>query len=143
MAYLLDTNVISELRKAHSGRGNAGVLAWQASVPPHEVYLSAITVMELEMGILQVARRDERQGGLLRRWMDEQVLPEFNGRVLPFDTRAARVAAALHVPDPRPWSDAAIAAIALTAGMTVVTRNLRDFRSASVPVLNPWSGEGD
>lgn len=139
MAFLLDTNVVSELRKVHLGRGDPGVSAWQASISHSDAFISSITLMELEMGVLQMERRDEVQGGMLRRWMVERVLPEFRDRTLPFDADAALRCAALHVPDPQSWRDAAIAAIALSTGMTVVTRNLRDFRAAGVPLLNPWS----
>jgi predicted nucleic acid-binding protein len=106
------------------------------------LHISAITILELEIGILQVQRRDARQGELLRTWFDTLVLPEFQGRILPVDTAVARSCARLHVPDPRAERDALIAATALVHGMTVVTRNLADFAPTGVPLLNPWDDTG-
>jgi toxin FitB len=136
--FLLDTSVISELRKAGDGRADPRVVAWSSGVNAVALYLSAVTVMELELGILRVARRDRAQGARLRRWMEERVLPEFSGRTLPIDAAVALRCAELHVPDPRPERDAYIAATALVHGMTVVTRNLADFTPMRVPLLNPW-----
>lgn len=140
MAYVLDTNVVSEFRKVQAGRGAAGVAEWASSVARSDLYLSAITVMELEMGVRLMERRDASQGALLRRWITGVVLPEFAGRILAFDTDVALRAAALHVPNPRPWRDSAIAATAMVHGMTVVTRNARDFEATGVSVFNPWCG---
>ncbi len=140
MAFLLDTNIISEFRRVQAGKGAAEVAEWAASVARAELYLSAITVMELEMGVRLAERRDVAQGTLLRRWITSVVLPEFVTRILPFDTDAALCAAALHVPDPKPWRDAAIAATAMVHGMTVVTRNTADFNPTGVAVFNPWGG---
>jgi toxin FitB len=136
--YLLDTNVVSELRKVKARRAHSKVAAWNDGVAPAETFISAITVMELELGILRIERRDSGQGSIMRGWMDEHVLPAFTGRVLPIDTVVAQRCAALHVPDPRPERDAFIAATALAHGMTVVTRNVRDFESIGVATLNPW-----
>ena len=136
--FLLDTNVVSELRKARTGQANGGVVAWAASVPYGSLYISAMTVLELELGILQIERRDRHQGASLRSWLDDQVLPAFHDRVLPVDTAVAQCCARLHVPDPRAERDALIAATALVHYMTVVTRNVRDFESTGVPLLNPW-----
>lgn len=136
--YLLDTNVVSELRKAKSGKINRQVKAWAKSVSAATLFISAISILELEIGILLVERRDPLQGGLLRAWMDEQVLPAFNDRILAVDKAVARRCAALHVPDPRSDRDALIAATALVHGMTVVTRNVHDFEGAGVATLNPW-----
>ena len=134
--YLLDTNVVSELRKAD--RADAAVTAWAESVPTPALFLSAITILELEIGVRLVERRDAEQGGLLRGWLDHRVLPAFTGRVLPVDTAVARRCAALHVPDRRPDRDALIAATALVHGMTVATRNIADFAPTGAPTLNPW-----
>ncbi|CTQ33149.1 type II toxin-antitoxin system VapC family toxin [Jannaschia rubra] len=142
MALLLDTNVVSELRKVQAGRADPGVARWQATVARTDLFVSAITLMELEMGVRLKERRDAVQGALLRRWMTEGVLAEFRDRTLPFDAGAALRCAALHIPDPRPWRDATLAATALVHDMTLVTRNLRDFRGTGVALLNPWEGEG-
>ena len=136
--FLLDTNVISELRKAGDGKADANVVAWLSSVDATTFYLSAITLMEIELGILRIKRRDPAQGARLRAWMDQHILPEFADRTLPVDTVVALRCAPLHVPDPRPERDAFIAATALAHGMTVVTRNVADFAPTGVPLLNPW-----
>lgn len=136
--YLLDTNVISELRKAKSGKAEKQAIAWAESVPTIQLYLSAITVLELETGVLLVERRDPKQGAVLRTWLDVQVLPAFDGRIVPVDTAVAVRCARLHVPDPRSDRDALIAASALVHGLTVVTRNVDDFASAEAELLNPW-----
>lgn len=139
--YLLDTNVVSELRKAASGKADKHVVRWAARVPAGELYLSVVTVLELEVGVLLVERRDPVQGALLRQWMTGQVLPAFGARVLDIDIRVAQRCAALHVPDPRSDRDALIAATALVHGMTVVTRNVDDFAPLKVPLVNPWIGK--
>jgi len=137
--FLLDTIVVAELRKAHSGHADSGVVAWAAGVPADELFASAITILELELGVLLVQRRDPKQGALLRAWLDRQVLPAFAGRVLPVDTEVAKRCAALHVPDPRSDRDALIAATALVHHMTVVTRNTADFKDTGALLLNPWA----
>ena len=136
--YLLDTNVVSELRKVHTGKANPQVVAWASSVAPASLFLSAISVLELETGILLVERRDKKQGKALRDWLETQVLPAFDGRILVVDTAVARQCARLHVPDPRSDRDALIAATALVHSMTVVTRNVDDFKATGVAMLNPW-----
>jgi toxin FitB len=136
--YLLDTNVVSELRKAKSGKADGNVVAWAASVPPLGLFLSAITILELETGVLLVERRDPVQGGILRIWLNDHVLPAFAGRILAVDTFVAQRCARLHVPDPRADRDALIAATALCHGLTVVTRNVADFEPTGVQILNPW-----
>ena len=134
---LLDTNVVSELRKVGDGRADPGVMAWLAGTDASSCYVSALTLMELEIGILRVERRDPTQGNLLRRWMESRVMPEFAERTLPVDTTVALRCARLHVPDPRAERDALIAATALVHGMRVVTRNVADFAATGVPLLNP------
>jgi predicted nucleic acid-binding protein len=136
--FLLDTNVISELRKKSA---NTHVVQWAAQIPPASLYLSAITILELETGILRVERRDQRQGELLRTWLQHSVLPAFTGRILPVDSTVASRCAKLHVPDPRSEYDALIAATALVHGLTVVTRNTQDFRASGVKLLNPWASQ--
>ncbi len=137
--YVLDTNVVSELRKAARGNADARVVAWAASVSPAALFLSVVTLMEIEQGILRLERRDLRQGTLIRHWFVRQVQPAFAGRVLPIDDTVALRCARLHVPDPRQERDALIAATALVHGMTVVTRNTADFASTGVPLLDPWA----
>lgn len=136
--YLLDTDVVSELRKVKAGKAHPKVAAWSDAAPPSETYLSAISILELERGILRIERCDAAQGAFMRAWMDGHVLPTFVGRILAIDTRVARHCAKLHIPDPRPERDALIAATALVHGMTVVTRNVDDFESTGVAILNPW-----
>jgi len=136
--YLLDTNVVAELRKAKAGKANKGVTAWANSVAPASLFLSSITVLEMELGILLIERRDPAQGGILRAWMDDYVLPAFIDRILAIDTAVARRCAQVHVPDPKSERDAFIAATASVHGMIVVTRNIADFAATSVATLNPW-----
>lgn len=140
MMFILDTNVVSELRKVKSGKADANVTAWTTKVDASDIFISVITVLELEMGVLQVEQRDALQGTMLRTWFDKYVLPEFAGRVLPIDTAIARRCARLHVPDRRSERDALIAATALVHGMTVVTRNVADFISTEAKIINPWTG---
>ncbi|MGO9368189.1 MAG: type II toxin-antitoxin system VapC family toxin [Terriglobales bacterium] len=139
--YILDTNVISELRKAKKTHPN--VKKWAERVPSASLYISVISVLELEIGILLLGRRDkdrrdDQQGAILRAWMDRHVLPTFSGRILGIDTDVARRCATLHVPSPRSDRDALIAATALVHGLTVATRNVADFERTGVGVLNPW-----
>lgn len=136
--YLLDTNVVSELRKANSARVDRGVKAWAESVDKEAMFLSAITVLELELGTLLMERRNPAQGKVLRSWMENHVLPAFAGRVLAVDTPVALRCASLHVPNPRSYRDSLIAASAMVHGMTVVTRNVSDFEPTGVAILNPW-----
>lgn len=136
--YVLDTNVVAELRKAKVGKADKNVTTWAQSVAPSSLFLSAITVLELELGVLLIERRDHSQGTVLRAWMDGHVLPTFAGRILAIDTAVARRCAQLHVPNPKSERDAFIAATALVHGMTVVTRNVADFAPTDVTALNPW-----
>ncbi|HEL8025713.1 TPA: type II toxin-antitoxin system VapC family toxin [Escherichia coli] len=137
--FVLDTNVVSELRKARTGKIAPNVAAWAGSVDAAELFVSSITIMELELGILSVERRDAVQGAVLRSWLEQHVLPEFSGRTLPVDTAVALRCAKLHVPDKRGERDALIAATALVHGMTVVTRNVADFEPTGVQIVNPWN----
>lgn len=137
MTYLLDTNVVSELRKPH-GKADENVRAWAVARPAAELYLSVVTILEIERGIAQVGRRDELQAQRLQRWLEDELLDVFRARILPLDVPAARRTARLHVPDPRPERDALIAGTALAHNMTIATRNIRDFEPMGVPVINPW-----
>jgi predicted nucleic acid-binding protein len=136
--FVLDTNVVSELRKVRGGRADKNVAQWAEGMETAALYLSAITVQELETGVLLAERRDRAQGAALRAWFEDQVLPAFAGRVLPVDAAVARRSAALHVPNPGPFRDSLIAATALAHNMTLVTRNTADFQASGVPLLNPW-----
>ncbi|VWC14724.1 type II toxin-antitoxin system VapC family toxin [Burkholderia pseudomultivorans] len=138
MMFVLDTNVVSELRKVRTGKADRNLAAWSSTVDASALFVSAITIMELETGVLQMERRDSTQGALLRAWLDGHVMPEFSGRVLPVDTAVAQRCARLHVPDRRSERDALIAATALVHGMTVVTRNVADFVETGVAIVNPW-----
>jgi predicted nucleic acid-binding protein len=135
MNYLLDTNVHSELRR--DDRANPVVLEWAAKYRLEDVFLSAITLLEIELGVLRLTRRDPEQSKPLRAWI-EKTLQDFAGRIIPIDAEVALRCAALHVPNPRPDRDAYIAATALVHDLTVVTRNTRDFEGTGVKLLNPW-----
>ena len=138
--FVLDTNVVSELRKAASGRANSGVTDWASSVPAVLMFMSVISLHELEHGVLLAERSDPTKGAILRTWLDFSVTPAFEDRFLPVNADVARQAAALHVPDPAPFRDALIAATALHHDMTVITRNTSDFdRFTGLTVTNPWN----
>jgi predicted nucleic acid-binding protein len=133
--YLLDTNVVSELRRPGC---DANVRTWVDVQLPTSLFLSAVTLLEIEIGVLRMERRDASQGAALRDWFQHQLRPAFAGRVLPFDEAVALRCAQIHVPDPKPERDALIAATALVHGMTVVTRNVDDFANTGAGVLDPW-----
>lgn len=135
--FVLDTNVVSQLRRPE--KADRKVLAWATIIPLASIFLSVVTLLELELGALSIARKDEAQGRVLRSWIDDQILPRFEGRMLAIDTAVALRCASLHVPDPRAERDALIAATALVHGMTIVTRNVADFERTGVQILNPWS----
>ena len=137
--YLLDTNVVSELRKIRLGKANECVAAWADNIDASDLFLSVITIQELEIGVLLLERRDPLQGAIFRAWLNSHVLPAFIGRILAVDTAVALRSAQLHVPDPRPVRDSLIAATALVHGMTVVTRNVADFETTGIRIFNPWN----
>jgi len=141
--YVIDTNVVSELRKIRLGKADSQVAAWADSIEVMDLYVSVITIQELEIGVLLAERRDPSQGAVFRLWLNGHVIPAFNGRILDVDTAVAQRSAKLHVPDPRPVRDGLIAATALVHGMTVVTRNVADFEPTGVQTLNPWRGKND
>lgn len=134
--YLIDTNVISELRK--QARADPNVKKWSRQVDPLTLFISVVTVFELEHGVLLIERRDPAQGRHLRCWLDDQVMPFFSGRVLSFDEADARRCAALHVPDAHPYRDAMLAATAAGRNLVLVTRNVKDFDGTGIALLNPW-----
>lgn len=136
--YLLDTHVVSELRKIRLGKADRHVAKWADSLDAADLYISVITVQELEVGVLLAERGDPSQGAVLRAWLNDHVLPAFNDRILTVDVAVAQRSARLHVPNPRPVRDGLIAATALVHGMTVVTRNVAGFEPTGVAVLNPW-----
>ena len=135
--FLLDTNVVSALRRPD--KADPRVLGWAVRLPLASSFISAVTVLELELGALLAARKDAEKGAVLRSWIDLQVLPRFEGRILPVDVAVAQRCARLHVPDPRADRDALIAATALVHGMTIATRNTRDFEPMGVELVNPWT----
>jgi len=137
--YLLDANVISELRKVKSGKADKNVQSWSFQADPQLMYVSSITIHELELGILLAERTDKPKGKILRRWMSDYVLPAFEGRVLSVDKNVVLVSAKYHVPDPKPYRDTLIAGTAVVHNMIVVTRNTGDFCLVNVKTLNPWN----
>lgn len=139
MKYLLDTNVVSELRKVGDGKADPNVTAWIGAHDARDMCISAITVLELERGILSIQRRDVAQGSRLRAWMDGRVRPEFAERTMVIDDAVATRCAHLHIPNRRNEADAIIAATALVHGLAVVTRNIQDFHGTGVVLVNPWS----
>src|SRR5690606_31334141 len=130
-------------RKARAGKADPRVTSWAASVPVVSLFVSVIVIQEIEIGVLLAERRDPSQGRLLRQWLEAHVLPAFGERILPVDTSVARRSAPLHVPNPRPVRDALIAATALVHGLTIVSRNVPDFRGTGAAVLDPWAGGED
>ncbi|TDK29845.1 type II toxin-antitoxin system VapC family toxin [Rhizobium deserti] len=138
MRYLLDTNVVSELRKVGDGKADPNVTAWIGAQDSRDLYISAITILELERGILSIHRRDIEQGSRLRGWMDSRVRPEFAERIISINEAIATRCAHLHIPDRRNEADALIAATAIVHGLAVVTRNIQDFQRTGVVLVDPW-----
>jgi predicted nucleic acid-binding protein len=138
LKYLLDTNVVSELRKVGDGKADANVTSWIASQDSSDLFISAISILEIERGILSLHRRDPSQAARLRQWMDSRVRPEFAGRILSIDDAIATRCAHLHIPDRRNEADALIASTALVHGLAVVTRNVQDFEGTGAIVVDPW-----
>ena len=135
--FLVDTNVISALRRPESAP--QALRAWAEATPAMDLYISAMSVYELELGILRIERRDSAQGRMLRNWFTRSVLAQFRDQILPVDSVIATRCAALHVPDPRPERDSFIAATALVHRFVLVTRNVRDFEPMGVEILNHWA----
>ncbi|WP_368516702.1 type II toxin-antitoxin system VapC family toxin [Rhizobium sp.] len=135
---LLDTNVVSELRKVASGKADPNVVVWNETVDPAETFISSVVLHELEIGVRLVEHNDAAAGKVLRNWLEHTVLIAFSGRILPLDEAAAVQAAKWHVPNPKPINDAYIAATAVTRRMTLVTRNIKDFEGMGIALVNPW-----
>ena len=140
MMFLLDTNVVSELRQS-AQRVAPGVRSWAQQQPTHELSISVITVLEVDIGVTRLERRDPAQGALLRAWLERDLLQAFATRVLPVDLAVVRRAASMHVPDPRPDRDVRLAATALAHNLVVATRNVTDFQGLGVELVNPWDDE--
>ncbi len=134
--FVLDTNVVSELRNGKRQQ-SPEVRSWAAAQPAHKLYLAAVTILELEIGVLLMQRKDPAKGAVLRAWMSA-VQATFSGRILAFTENTALRCAPMHVPNPKPDRDAAIAATALEHGFTVATRNVGDFSTTGVALVNPW-----
>ncbi|OHV23001.1 type II toxin-antitoxin system VapC family toxin [Rhizobium sp. RMa-01] len=136
---LLDTSVVSELRKVASGKADSNVVVWNETVDPAETFISSVVLHELEIGVRLVEHNDAAAGKVLRNWLKNSVLAAFSGRILPLDEAAAVQAAQWHVPNPKSINDAYIAATAFTRRMTLVTRNIKDFEGMGVALVNPWA----
>ena len=136
--YIVDTNVISELRKANSGRADPAVVGWANSVVPTDLFLSAVAIFELEMGILKIAGRNDDHYRRLSAWFSGHIMSTFANRILPIDENVALLFARIMTPRTRPYRDALIAATAQHHGYAVVTRNIRDFIELPMRAINPW-----
>jgi toxin FitB len=135
--FVLDTNVISELRPGKKNQSTE-VRHWAAKQTTTALYISAVTLFELEMGIQALENKSPPQGSAFRTWL-LSVRSTFSGRILPFTENTAPICAALHIPNPRSDRDAMIAATAIEHGFTVVTRNEIDFVQTGVAIINPWN----
>ena len=136
MSFLLDTNVVSEIRKQSP---DAGVASWFASVPADRLFLSVLAVGEIRHGIERLARRDPAQAEIFERWLS-QLVGGYGDRLIPITERIAQAWGRLNYPDPVPVVDGLMAATALVHDWTLVTRNVADVRSTGVRLLNPFSG---
>jgi toxin FitB len=134
VTYLLDTSVISELRKTNP---DPGVLTWFSGVKDEQLYLSAITIGEIRRGIERLRRKDGPQADRLEKWLDGLLLT-FDDHIVSVDSRVADTWGRLNVPDPLPVLDGLLAATAVARGWTLVTRNLSDFPLGRVRILNPF-----
>ena len=130
--------LFSELRKIKSNKAKASVVSWAKKQTTTSLFISSITILEIELGIRQKEHHDPHQAAALRAWLESQVINSFSDRTLNFDTKAARRCAKLHVPDPKPERDAMIAATALVHDLTLVTRNTKDFQHIDIYMVNPW-----
>ena len=140
MSYLLDTNVISELRKGE--RANPNVSSWFAGLADEEIYLSVLTIGEIRRGVESVRRRDRDSAAALDSWL-ARLSEAHRDRILPVDRAIAEEWGRLNVPDPLPVVDGLLAATAKVTGLTLATRNLADVAGAGVELLDPFCGDGD
>lgn len=136
--FLLDTNVISELRKVKSGKADKNVAKWSKTVDANDLFISVITLQEIELGIVLMERKDAKQGALLRKWFSDQVIPTFAERTLVVDAAVAKKCAEINAESIRPYRDGFIAATARVHRMTLVTRDVGDFEGTGVQLANPW-----
>lgn len=141
--FLLDTNIISESRKLGTARVDPCTARWLAQVDVETSFLSAMTIFELGRGVMQMERRDAKQGAVLRRWLEDQVMTTYEHRTLPLSREVALICAGLHIPDPKSERDAWIAATAIYADLTLASRNVGDFANMGVRLINPFEGEVD
>lgn len=137
--FLLDTNVLSDARKHKAKKANKGVIQFMTDTPPIETFISVITVMEIRQGALLLERKDPKQASVYNDWLESEIIPTFDGRIIPVTTDIALCCAGFHVPDKSPANDALIAATAKIHGLTVVTRNDKDFQFDGVKVFNPFA----
>lgn len=137
--YLLDTNIISELRLIPKNKANIHVEQWAKSCKSHQFFVSTISLMELEKGCLLKKRKDTQQGDMLLKWFYHTVIPSFENCILVIDTLVASVCASLHIPNPRPENDTWIAATAIVHDLILVTRNVKDYAGLPVKILNPFN----
>ena len=135
MNFLLDTNVISELRK--KDRANSGVTSWFSDLDGDTIYLSVLTLGEIRRGIENISRRDADAGANLNQWVSRIVMG-FEGRIIPVDATIADEWGRMNVPDPLPVVDGLLAATAKIRGMTLVTRNISDVSRTGIETLNPF-----
>jgi predicted nucleic acid-binding protein len=142
--YLLDTPVVFELRKAKAGQTDAGLTTWAAGVARQNLFVSALTLLELENSAMRQERIDKAAGTAVRDWIDSAVMTAFEGRILPVDVAVVRRRAQLPYADSR---DGLMAATAIEHGLILVTRNTAAFKAGRVKVFNPWGytpdDEGD
>jgi toxin FitB len=136
--FLLDTNIISESRKLGTARVNPNAARWFGQADVEASFISAMTVFELERGVQSMERRDPKQGAVLRRWLDDQIMTIYEHRTLALSREVALICAGLHIPDPKSERDAWIAATAINAGLTLVSRNVGDFANMGVTLFNPF-----
>jgi predicted nucleic acid-binding protein len=134
--YLLDTGVVFELRKARAGRTDPVFASWASGLARQNLFISAITLLELDNGAARVARGDKAAGVALREWIDNQVMAAFEGRILPVDVAVVRRRGQLPYADAR---DGLLAATAVEHGLTIATRNPSAFKAGRIKVLNPWT----
>ena len=136
--YLLNTNIISELKKLDSGKIHPQVQRWAYSINLMQTKISVVSIIEIRTGILSLARKDQAQAASLDNWFTNRLLPAYRTRTLSVDTEVALICAQLHIPAKRPINDTYIAATAIAHNLTPVTRNVRDFQGLPLILENPF-----